>query len=245
MYYLYYYFIVLCLLSGNFNRGLLMERIKNITIISDKVVFVDALTDLFNISENVEVTSLGICDLNFKNLLINRPDLILIDSPTQHEINLDINKELEQIKKTIPVVYVEGEDNNQKVLELNLHKKPIYFPTFLIRIQQQLRDFIEKKNKEVRIGPYLFSYPMKTLMEQGKLVARLTEMETKILNFLHKADGALIKRDVLLREVWGYNSEVMTHTLETHIYRLRKKIEPHSKSQALLISESGGYRLDI
>ena len=69
-----------------------MERIKNITIISDKVVFVDALTDLFNISENVEVTSIGICDLNFKNLLTNRPDFILIDSPTQHEINLDINK---------------------------------------------------------------------------------------------------------------------------------------------------------
>ena len=173
-----------------------MERIKNITIISDKVVFVDALTDLFNISENVEVTSIGICDLNFKNLLTNRPDFILIDSPTQHEINLDINKELEQIKKTIPVVYVEGEDNNQKVLELNLHKKPIYFPTFLIRIQQQLRDFIEKKNKEVRIGPYLFSYPMKTLTEQGKLVARLTEMETKILNFLHNQIALYTQRQL-------------------------------------------------
>ena len=171
--------------------------------------------------------------------------MILVDSLPRSTNDLDITKKLKQIKNTFPVIYIDDEYNNQKPSEVNIYKKPIYFPTFLKRIQRQVRDFIEKKNKEVRIGSYLFSYPMKTLTCKGKLVVRLTEMETKILNFLYKSDGVLIKRDVLLREVWGYNSEVMTHTLETHIYRLRKKIERHSKSQTLLISESGGYRLNL
>lgn len=222
-----------------------MESIKKIIMVSDKVVFIDALKDLFNISENLEVTSVGFDDLNFKNLIVNRPDLILVDSLPRYTNDLDIIKKLKQIKNTFPVIYIDDEYNNQKTSEVNIYKKPIYFPTFLKRIQRQVRDFIEKKNKEVRIGSYLFSYPMKTLTCKGKLVVRLTEMETKILNFLYKSDGVLIKRDVLLREVWGYNSEVMTHTLETHIYRLRKKIERHSKSQTLLISESGGYRLNL
>jgi DNA-binding response OmpR family regulator len=225
-----------------------MESIKNITIISDKVIFMDALTDLFNISENIEVTSVGVDDLNFKDPLVNRPDLILFDSISKSTITLDFRNKLEEIKESIPIIYIYSGDNNQKNeknAEINIFKKPIYFPTFLRRIQLQVRDFIEKKNKEVRIGPYLFSYPMKTLMSQGTLVVRLTEMEAKILNFLYKSDGMLIKRDVLLREVWGYNSEVMTHTLETHIYRLRKKIERHNKNQTLLISESGGYRLNL
>ena len=222
-----------------------MESIKNITVVSDKVVFVDALTDLFNISENVVVTSVGFDDLNFKNLLVNRPDLILIDFLPRYRKDVDISKKLKQIKKAFPIVYIDDGLKNQKNSAINIYKKPIYFPTFLKRIQRQVREFIEKKNKEVIIGPYMFSYPMKTLTCQGKWVVRLTEMEAKMLNFLYKADGVLIKRDVLLREVWGYNSEVMTHTLETHIYRLRKKIERHSKSKTLLVSESGGYRLNL
>ena len=70
-------------------------------------------------------------------------------------------------------------------------------------------------------------------------------METKILNFLYESNGKLIRRDTLLTEVWGYKSEVMTHTLETHIYRLRKKISANCIGQNLLVSEFGGYRLDL
>ena len=86
---------------------------------------------------------------------------------------------------------------------------------------------------------------MKRLVTKTGSEIRLTEMETKILNFLYKSNGKLIKRDTLLTEVWGYKSEVMTHTLETHIYRLRKKISLNCTSQTLLVSESGGYRLDL
>ena len=112
-------------------------------------------------------------------------------------------------------------------------------------LKREVREFVGKRNKEVTIGPYFFNYLLKTMVLKDNKEIRLTEMEAKILNFLYNSGGNLIKRDILLKEVWGYNSEVMTHTLETHIYRLRKKIETDSVGTNLLISESGGYRLNL
>jgi DNA-binding response OmpR family regulator len=60
---------------------------------------------------------------------------------------------------------------------------------------------------------------------------------------LARAGEKVVARDVLLNEVWGYNAGVTTHTLETHIYRLRQKIERDPSNAALLVTEPGGYRL--
>ena len=73
---------------------------------------------------------------------------------------------------------------------------------------------------------------------------RLTEKECSILKFLYRAGGRPVARQVLLNEVWGYNAAVTTHTLETHIYRLRQKIEQDPANASLLLTEGGGYRLD-
>jgi DNA-binding response OmpR family regulator len=73
---------------------------------------------------------------------------------------------------------------------------------------------------------------------------RLTDKEAAILKFLYRAAGRPVARQVLLNEVWGYNSSVTTHTLETHVYRLRQKIEPEPAVSKLLLTEGGGYRLD-
>jgi DNA-binding response OmpR family regulator len=73
---------------------------------------------------------------------------------------------------------------------------------------------------------------------------RLTDKESNILKFLYRAGGKPVPRQILLNEVWGYNSAVTTHTLETHIYRLRQKIEPDPTNARLLLTEGGGYRLD-
>jgi DNA-binding response OmpR family regulator len=72
---------------------------------------------------------------------------------------------------------------------------------------------------------------------------RLTEKETAILRFLYRAGQKSISREVLLQEVWGYNSGVTTHTLETHIYRLRQKIEKDAAMPEILVTEAGGYKL--
>ena len=72
---------------------------------------------------------------------------------------------------------------------------------------------------------------------------RLTEKETAILKYLYRAGEKAVTRDILLNEVWGYNAGVTTHTLETHIYRLRQKIERDPAAASILVTESGGYRL--
>jgi DNA-binding response OmpR family regulator len=72
---------------------------------------------------------------------------------------------------------------------------------------------------------------------------RLTEKETAILKYLYRSGHKVVSRGVLLDEVWGYNAGVNTHTLETHIYRLRQKIERDPSHAEILITESGGYRL--
>jgi len=78
---------------------------------------------------------------------------------------------------------------------------------------------------------------------EGRKKVRLTEKETAILKYLYRAGPKVIGRDTLLGEVWGYNAGVTTHTLETHIYRLRQKIEREPARAEILVTEPGGYRL--
>ena len=73
---------------------------------------------------------------------------------------------------------------------------------------------------------------------------RLTEKETAILKYLFRAGDKVVSRDTLLNEVWGYNAGVTTHTLETHVYRLRQKIETDPSNAEILVTEPGGYRLN-
>jgi DNA-binding response OmpR family regulator len=113
----------------------------------------------------------------------------------------------------------------------------------LARIRVQLRSHEQSENAVFHVGPYEFRPAQKLLLDAAKKKVRLTEKETNILKYLYRAGGKPVAREELLAEVWGYNAGVTTHTLETHIYRLRQKIEPDSASARLLLTEAGGYRL--
>ena len=121
--------------------------------------------------------------------------------------------------------------------------KPFRFSVLLARIRAHLRQHEASDDAVFKIGDYTFRPSSKTLLNDkgGKL--RLTEKETAILRFLHRASQQVVSRETLLREVWGYNANVTTHTLETHIYRLRQKIERDPATAQLLVTESGGYKL--
>jgi len=122
--------------------------------------------------------------------------------------------------------------------------KPFRLNVLLARIRAQLRQHERSEDAVFAIGPYSFRPSAKLLVDDSrKLKVRLTEKETAILKFLYRAGDAVVSRDRLLHEVWGYNSGVTTHTLETHVYRLRQKIEHDPGKAAILITEPGGYRL--
>ncbi|MCF3932127.1 response regulator transcription factor [Acuticoccus sp. M5D2P5] len=121
--------------------------------------------------------------------------------------------------------------------------KPFRFAVLLARIRAHLRQFDQSEDATFAIGHYMFKPASKILMEPDGRRVRLTEKETAILKYLYRAGEKPITRDVLLHEVWGYNSGVTTHTLETHIYRLRQKMEKNPASAELLVTEGGGYKL--
>ena len=121
--------------------------------------------------------------------------------------------------------------------------KPFRFAVLLARMRAQLRQHTHNEDAVIKRGPYQFQPSAKVLIEQDGGKIRLTAKETSMLKFLYRSSTNLDSRDVLLREVWGYNDNIATHTLETHIYRLRQKIEPDPANANLLRTEAGGCRL--
>jgi len=122
--------------------------------------------------------------------------------------------------------------------------KPFRLGVLLARLRAQLRQFEMSDDATFPIGPYTFRPSAKMLINPDtNRKVHLTEKETAILKYLYRMGDRPVSRDVLLDEVWGYNAGVTTHTLETHIYRLRQKIEPEPTNAKILITEPGGYRL--
>ena len=121
--------------------------------------------------------------------------------------------------------------------------KPFKFAVLLARIRAQLRQHEASEDAVFAIGPYTFHPGSKLLINQAGKKVRLTEKETAMLRYLYRAGQKPVARDVLLHEVWGYNSGVTTHTVETHIYRLRQKVEQDAADPALLVTDAGGYKL--
>ncbi|WP_395812688.1 response regulator transcription factor [Devosia sp.] len=121
--------------------------------------------------------------------------------------------------------------------------KPFRFSVLLARIRAALRQHDQSEDVVFTIGHYSFQPAAKTLEATDGNKVRLTDKETSILKYLYRQGPKTITRDVLLKEVWGYNNRVTTHTLETHIYRLRQKIERDPSNARLLVTEDGGYRL--
>ncbi len=124
--------------------------------------------------------------------------------------------------------------------------KPFRFNVLLARIRAQIRQNLNAEDAQVRIGRYLFQASSKTMhdTENDKKI-KLTEKEAGIIRQLYRAGGRVVSRDVLLNDIWGYNSGVSTHTLETHIYRLRQKIEDDKGDGAVIVTEGGGYRIAV
>ena len=122
--------------------------------------------------------------------------------------------------------------------------KPFRMNELVARLRAQLRLFDSSEDAVLFVGPYRFHPSKKVLQDPADdRRIRLTGTEAAILKSLHRADNRAVDRQILLHEVWGYNSAVSTHTLETHIYRLRQKMERDPKHPVLLLTENGGYRL--
>ena len=151
----------------------------------------------------------------------------------------------------MPIIMLTGSDDEEDIIRCleagaNDHMtKPFRTHELLARLRAHLRVFESSDDATFPIGPYVF-HPAKKLLHDSitKRRIRLTEKDVAILKYLYRSHARPVDRQKLLHEVWGYNSAVATHTLETHIYRLRVKIEANPRRPLLLITDNQGYRLD-
>ena len=178
-----------------------------------------------------------------------RPDLVLMDLDLPDFNGREASKKLREAGILAPIVMLTaaaGDDDTIKGLEAGAGDyvtKPFKFSLLLARVRAQLRAHEQAEDATFTIGPYDFQPANKLLIDAKGKRLRLTDKEANILKFLYRAGDKAVSREVLLAEVWGYNAGVTTHTLETHVYRLRQKIEPDPAKAKLLVTEAGGYRL--
>ena len=180
-----------------------------------------------------------------------RYDAVILDVGLPDGDGRDLCAALRRQGMRMPIIMLTGSDDEADVVRgldagaNDYIAKPFRLAELLARVRAQLRIFENSEDAVFTIGPYTFRPSAKLLQEpaQNRRI-RLTEKEAAILKFLYRAGTRPVARQVLLNEVWGYNAAVTTHTLETHIYRLRQKIEPDPANARLLVTEGGGYRLD-
>ncbi len=226
-----------------------MSTARHILVVDDDEDLRDSLAEQLALHEEFETEIAGSAREAMDKLKAQRVDLILLDIGLPDMDGREACKLIRRNGFKGPVIMLTAQDTDSDMI-LGLESgandyvtKPFRIAVLLARIRAQLRQHEQSEDAVFTIGPYTFKPANKLLLDQKGGKIRLTEKETSILKYLYRADEGVITRDVLLHEVWGYNAGVTTHTLETHIYRLRQKIESDPSNAELLVTEAGGYKL--
>lgn len=226
-----------------------MSSLKKILLVDDDEDLREALGEQLLMTEDFDVFEAVDGHDAMAKIKAGFYDLVILDVGLPDTDGRELCRVMRKQGVKCPIVMLTGhETDSDTILGLDAGAndyvtKPFKFPVLLARIRAQLRQHEQSEDAIFQLGPYTFKPAMKMLLTEDEKKIRLTEKETNILKFLYRASDGVVSRDVLLHEVWGYNAGVTTHTLETHIYRLRQKIEPDPSSARLLVTESGGYRL--
>jgi len=226
-----------------------MAQQKTILIVDDDADLRGALAEQLQLHEEFRIEEAGTAGDGVRLGRESRADLILLDVDLPDMDGREAARLLRKGGVSAPIIMLTGAtSDSDQILGLDAGAndyvtKPFKFAVLLARIRAQLRSHEQSEDAVFRIGPYEFRPAQKMLMDEKQRKVRLTEKETNILKYLYRAGPKAVPREELLTEVWGYNAGVTTHTLETHVYRLRQKIEPDPSSARILLTEAGGYRL--
>ncbi|QUS36485.1 response regulator transcription factor [Falsirhodobacter algicola] len=226
-----------------------MAALKKILLVDDDDDLREALSEQLVMTEDFDVFEAATGADGMEKAKGGHHDLVILDVGLPDTDGRELCRRMRKAGVKCPVLMLTGHDTDaDTILGLDAGAndyvtKPFKFPVLLARIRAQLRTHEQSEDAVFQLGPYSFRPSQKLLVDDRDKKIRLTEKETNILKFLYRATQGVVPREVLLHEVWGYNAGVTTHTLETHIYRLRQKIEPDPSNARLLVTESGGYRL--
>jgi len=226
-----------------------MAALKTLLIIDDDDDLRATLREQFDLHEEFRVEEAATAGDGVRRAKEGRIDLIILDVDLPDMDGREACKLMRKSGVRAPILMLTGQNSDaDQVLGLEAGAndyvaKPFKFQVLLARTRAHLRSHEASEDATFQVGPYEFRPSMKLLVTSDDRKVRLTEKETNILKYLYRSGSKAVGREELLHEVWGYNSGVTTHTLETHVYRLRQKIEPDPANARLLVTESGGYRL--
>jgi DNA-binding response OmpR family regulator len=226
-----------------------MTSARRILIVDDDTELAGTLVEQLALHEEFEAEAVETAAKGIAVAKNGHIDLVIMDVGLPDIDGREVVRILRKNGFKAPIIMLTGHDTDSDTI-LGLESgandyvsKPFRFAVLLARIRAQLRQHEASEDAVFNIGPYTFRPSSKLLINPKGNKVRLTEKETAILRYLYRAGQRPVSREILLQEVWGYNSGVTTHTLETHIYRLRQKVERDAASPAILVTEAGGYKL--
>lgn len=227
-----------------------MTNGKRILLVDDDDTLIEMLTDQLHLHEefNTSIARSGSESLELAKH--DYYDVIILDVGLPDMDGREVCRLMRRNGVRSPIIMLTGADTDaDTILGLDAGAndyitKPFRLGVLLARLRAHIRQHERSDDAMFTIGPYTFQPSAKTLVhnESSKKI-RLTDKEGAILKYLYRSGDRVVSRDILLDEVWGYNAGVTTHTLETHVYRLRQKIEEDPSNAKILVTEPGGYRL--
>lgn len=227
-----------------------MPAPKTVLLIDDDDALRASLSEQLDLHEEFETTSVESGTRGLEVAKEQHFDAILLDVGLPDLDGREVCRQLRMAGVKAPIIMLTAQDTDADAI-LGLESgandyvtKPFKLGVLVARLRAHLRQHEQSEDAVFAIGRYSFRPSAKLLVDpdSGEKV-RLTEKETSILKYLYRSGAHVVNRKTLLSEVWGYNSGVTTHTLETHVYRLRQKMERDPSSAEILVTEPGGYRL--
>lgn len=227
-----------------------MKTGKFILIVDDDELFRETLGNQLQVHEELIPIGAATAAEALEKVKSTQFDVIILDIGLPDMDGREVCRLMRRDRVTSPIIMLTGTDSDaDTILALDAGAndyvtKPFHIGILLARVRAQIRQQERSNDAVFFIGPFAFK-PANRLLLNGNTnkKIRLTDKETELLKFLYRANGQMIKRDVLLSKVWGYHQAVETHTMETYIYRLRQKLELDPSNPEILLAENGGYRL--
>jgi DNA-binding response OmpR family regulator len=223
---------------------------KRILLVDDDLSLREMLAEQLQLHEEFAVDAVGTAAEGVEKARGEIFDVIILDVGLPDMDGRDACRLMRRNGTKCPIIMLTGADADaDAILGLDAGAndyitKPFRLGVLLARVRAHIRQHERSDDAAFIIGPYTFQPSVKMLINnETRKKIRLTDKEAAILKYLYRSGNRVVTRDILLDEVWGYNAGVTTHTLETHVYRLRQKIEKNPSNATLLVTEGGGYRL--
>jgi DNA-binding response OmpR family regulator len=229
-----------------------MTTLRPVLIVEDDEALRQVLME--HLSANSALQPAGAATLGEASQLLGaagaRFDAVILDVNLPDGDGRDFCVQLREQGYNMPIIILTGASEETDIVRgLNAGandyiSKPFHAKELLARLHVQLRLFDRSVDAVFTIGSYTFRPSAKVLVDAARRRIRLTSKEVELLKYLHQTGNRIVSRQTLLDAVWGYNKGTTTHALETHIYRLRQKLETDPTACRLLVSMPGGYRLN-